>query len=365
MFPEQPHQCVVCKGTGFLRVNLSNRNGATEHFSSALRCPCRLGAGGQQCEKTARMAEVINTAFRATLQPSTVRDYERVIETCMQARELFPLDSPEKIMCIFSLFLPCHTTRFPRVRAALKLWHEMHNFAEPPFEHALVKRFLRGLQVHPEVSATRHETDVFPWKAVPPLLKLWLLPRPGQQSPSLTCLRNGAIFLLQFFAVKRIREILDLTAADLILTADSIVLYIRKSKTDRTGKGFHMRIPPTNSLFPQLSTALRAYLEVAPQEPTQHLFQSTDPTGTRWTGRRLCPSSFNCALKRTAEAVAVTGKIASHSLRKGGASWYLLKGNPPELVKRVGNWKGPSWEIYAKFSLEDMAAMLQENDDDE
>ncbi|KAK4703256.1 hypothetical protein P7C70_g2959, partial [Phenoliferia sp. Uapishka_3] len=53
----------------------------------------------------------------------------------------------------------------------------------------------------------------------------------------------------------------------------------------------------------------------------------------------------------------VAPDVSGHGLRAGGCTWLATRGVPSDVIKRLGRWKGPDWEIYIRQHPALMAAL--------
>ncbi|ORY86733.1 hypothetical protein BCR35DRAFT_254346, partial [Leucosporidium creatinivorum] len=46
------------------------------------------------------------------------------------------------------------------------------------------------------------------------------------------------------------------------------------------------------------------------------------------------------------------GGFTGHSLRPGGATWYILRGADDRTVRQLGRWSSSAWESYIRLQPE-------------
>lgn len=90
--------------------------------------------------------------------------------------------------------------------------------------------------------------------------------------------------------------------------------------------------------------ALNHHLLLNKPTVSDHLFSWRDSAGR---ARPLTRRAMNDRLSAILTA-AGGGKFFGHSLRIGGASFFLSRGVSPEIVKLLGRWKSITYEVYVR-----------------
>ncbi len=145
-----------------------------------------------------------------------------------------------------------------------------------------------------------------------------------------------------------------LTRGDLVFANDLdgrpyARLRLPSAKTARAGETQDVFLVGEGPLCPL--AALRNLMEVVPADSSAPLFSWTDRNGAvRPMVKSTALSKINIIL-----STAGFGSSFGHSFRIGGASFYLAKGVPPEIVRIHGRWKSLAYEVYIR-SFEQIAS---------
>jgi integrase len=138
-------------------------------------------------------------------------------------------------------------------------------------------------------------------------------------------LRDRAAVLLALTTGARRSELVALQVEDIDQTDPrGIVLTIRRSKTDQTGKGREVSV--TRGRNPETCPvrALRAYLESA-QVSTGHVFRSIDRHGN--VGQGMTGRGFAGMVKRVASRAGMDpAQVSPHGFRAGHVSTRFTAG---------------------------------------
>jgi integrase len=154
--------------------------------------------------------------------------------------------------------------------------------------------------------------------------------------------RNEAILLFGWASALRRSELCSINLGDLEITDEGIVLTIRRSKTDREGKGAKIGIPRAQdaSVCPVASVerwiARRSKSVLSADEP---LFVKIGVNGrNKWwweTGGRLSARTISSIVKHYARLSGLNPKLYSaHSLRRGLATEAGSRGVPERIISR-------------------------------
>lgn len=148
---------------------------------------------------------------------------------------------------------------------------------------------------------------------------------------SLKGLRDRALMLVGFASAMRRSELVALDLADLELTAQGLLVTVRRSKGDQEARGVRVAIPFGRSeLCPVL--ALGAWLEAASESVNQHRESTEGPVFRSVTrhgalGSRLSASAVAGVVKEHAKRAGLDPKaFAGHSLRAGFATSAAERG---------------------------------------
>lgn len=126
-------------------------------------------------------------------------------------------------------------------------------------------------------------------------------------------------------------------------------LRLPSAKTAKAGEVQDVFLVEEGLLCPL--AALRNLIRVVPAGASDPLFSWTDRSGAiRPVVKPTALSKVNIIL-----STAGFGTAFGHSFRIGGASFYLAKGVPPEIVRIHGRWKSLAYEVYIR-SFEQIAS---------
>ena len=160
-----------------------------------------------------------------------------------------------------------------------------------------------------------------------------------------------AAFTLAFFGFFRVGEI-TVTKRDclqnVIKTNDivldeskmTMMIHIRYSKTDQTGKGVWVKLGKSESdVCPILS--MINYLKVRPQVQ--------GPLFCHLNLEPLTRYQFSAVLKKTLSVLNINFKqYKAHSFRIGAATTAANVGVPVEMIKSAGRWKSRVYQSYIR-----------------
>ena len=122
---------------------------------------------------------------------------------------------------------------------------------------------------------------------------------------------------------------------------DSLVVKLKKSKTDQFKRGFSVVLARSDSQICPVP-ALLAYLHLrGPSQGPLFLFQN---------GTVLTRVKFSKLVCETVLAAGWSGNFTSHSFRVGTASTAASLGVPDYLIKALGRWNSNAYILYVKLS---------------
>lgn len=191
-------------------------------------------------------------------------------------------------------------------RVAAISYHHRHE-AEDPTKPATVRAILKG---------ARNKLGTRPTKKAP--LTADLIARAIRKIPtdSLIGLRDRALLLTLFGAALRRSELVALDVSDLIFRPEGVLVTIRKSKTDQTGKGHLVAVPSGKFAIPD---TLKAWIRAAgiTEGPVFHGVAK----GGRVLSDRLCDKQVARIVKKAAASIKLDPDLFSgHSGRSGFAT---------------------------------------------
>lgn len=140
----------------------------------------------------------------------------------------------------------------------------------------------------------------------------------------------------------------DLTISDINIFEHHFTLFLKHSKTDKSGQGTIIYISESNGVFCPLSS-MRTYLQsrprAAPQEP---LFVTPE-------GRPMSRAWFACHLRLLCQFCGLPpDRYTPHSLRIGAATTAAAS-TPVSTLKAMGRWNSAA---YARYLRPDVRAIL-------
>ena len=157
-----------------------------------------------------------------------------------------------------------------------------------------------------------------------------------------------AAFTLSFWGLLRIGEITlskgnnagqILAVDDVKLTLDKLVIHLRFSKTDQTGKGVSIEIPKItgSTICPFLNVS--EYLAIRPKSTaTKSLF-------CHYNGTILTRQQFSALLSNS---LKFSG-IEAHSFRIGGATALSFTGYSDEEIQSRARWRSAVFKSYIRL----------------
>ncbi|WP_394847354.1 site-specific integrase [Pendulispora brunnea] len=157
------------------------------------------------------------------------------------------------------------------------------------------------------------------------------------QAWSLTALRDRALLTLGWSGMFRRSELVSLGVRDIRRVREGLIVTLRRSKTDQTGKGREKGIP--YAADPDLCPvrALEAWL-VAAKITEGPIFRAVNRHG-QVSKRALSDRSVADIVKRVARAAGLDdGDYSGHSVRAGAASTAAENGRSLSAIMKVGGW---------------------------
>ncbi|MFL5063502.1 MAG: tyrosine-type recombinase/integrase [Xanthobacteraceae bacterium] len=192
-------------------------------------------------------------------------------------------------------------------RVAAIAYHHRHE-ADDPTKPATVRAILKG---------ARNRLGTRPRKKAP--LTAELVAKAVKKIPSDTLIgkRDKALLLLLFGAALRRSELVALDVADLDFRPQGVVVTIRRSKTDQSGKGQTIAVPTGSKL--RVPDALKDWMRAAGISDGP-VFRGV-AKGGRVLPERLCDKQVARTVKKWAKAIKLDPDLFSgHSGRSGFAT---------------------------------------------
>ncbi|TVP11927.1 MULTISPECIES: site-specific integrase [Shewanella] len=240
--------------------------------------------------------------------------------------------------------------------AALGQWHVSQGFVDPT-KSPLVRKVFKGIrEVHP--ARTKQAKPL----AIDELAQICdYLERVRQSDDQLTALtatRDKALLLIGFWRGFRGDELCRMTIDHIeLVPTQGMIIYLPRSKSDRTNQGREYRAPALQRLCPV--QAYQEWLAISGLS-TGPVFRSINRWG-QMSIESLRPSSILPLMRKLMAKAGLSNShlYSSHSLRRGFASWatqhqWSLK----QLMEYVG-WRDAQSalryiEVRAPFTAEQL-----------
>ncbi|WP_311209495.1 MULTISPECIES: tyrosine-type recombinase/integrase [unclassified Aeromicrobium] len=143
------------------------------------------------------------------------------------------------------------------------------------------------------------------------------------RGPPSEVLRDRALLLLGFAMAGRRGEVVGLRWSDIVQRSKGLVVHIRSSKTDLSGRGVDLGVPAGLSMLTDPVGAVEAWRErvalqrgAAAADGENWVFPQLGRAG-RISDSPLSPEGLTVLVRRRAEAAGVTGRMGGRSLRAG------------------------------------------------
>jgi integrase len=241
--------------------------------------------------------------------------------------------------------------------AALGQWHVSQGFVDPT-KSPLVRKVFKGIrEVHP--ARTKQAKPL----AIDELAQICDYLEQAQQSDdqltALTATRDKALLLMGFWRGFRGDELCRMTIDHIALVpSQGMIIYLPRSKSDRTNQGREYRTPALQRLCPV--QAYQEWLAIS-ELSTGPVFRSINRWG-QMSHESLRPSSIVPLMRKLMAKAGLSNShlYSSHSLRRGFASWatqhqWSLK----QLMEYVGWRDAQSALRYIEVSAPFTAEQLQ------
>ena len=279
------------------------------------------------------------TCFANAWEKSTALRYNSTLRVVVSGVEkdvdaaLLPIDNEDKFFAIFSRMLGNSWNSIQTNKAAIRAWHSSHGFPWL-FDKSTsekIRLFWMGLRK----SADHSSKNV---KAPVSISEVSNFARYRMSSSTPAGLRDATMALIAFFGVRRMGEVINTARSEVTFCDDCAVVFIRKQKNDAVGKGMKCYIPTLSDLGNVCPVqTLRAWCNL--WDKTWSPFFNDGPLF--FVLRKAAPEHTTyCAFRQSLQKFFQSPKVGSHSLRKGGATWYRYTAKAPkELVQRQGGWR--------------------------
>lgn len=241
--------------------------------------------------------------------------------------------------------------------AALGQWHVSQGFVDPT-KSPLVRKVFKGIrEVHP--ARTKQAKPL----AIDELAQICDYLGQAQQSDdqltALTATRDKALLLMGFWRGFRGDELCRMTIDHIALVpSQGMIIYLPRSKSDRTNQGREYRTPALQRLCPV--QAYQEWLAISGLS-TGPVFRSINRWG-QISQESLRPSSIVPLMRKLMAKAGLSNAdlYSSHSLRRGFASWAMQhQWSLKQLMEYVGWRDAQSALRYIEVSAPFTAEQLQ------
>ena len=150
----------------------------------------------------------------------------------------------------------------------------------------------------------------------------------------------------------------NLALSDISFAANSFLLYLKRSKSDRLNRGVSIRYFSLHSIACPMAN-LRRYLQLR-----SRCFAKSPPAHTPLflmpNGRALSRIEFISRLRRLLSTLGYNAlRYSGHSLRIGAASSAAYAGVSPDLIKVLGRWSSDAYQRYIRLPSSAVADALR------
>ena len=317
------------------------------HRSDAISC-AQLGNRDEATKS-------IKACLEAAWASSTVARYNQSLASCVLSAErsvgecLLPCRSDVHLMFLFVSLDKGSWSKITTLKAAVRAWHLDRDLLTE-FEACWTNRarlFWQGLKKRAD--HTRRQV-----KRAISLSELLGLQTARLSISSPAGLRDAALAGVAFFGIRRISEVLMLARSDFQKSGDCYSVWIRQQKNDPCGRGMHCWIPS----LPHLQAC-------CPVALLDSWFQLWDATWGSSDAHVFCvtnqkeakPISADSWRKVISNHFKTDSAVGTHSLRKGGASWFKHETSlADDIVQSQGGWTNPETmqQCYTSRSDDDV-----------
>lgn len=163
------------------------------------------------------------------------------------------------------------------------------------------------------------------------------------QRPYKAWIRDAAVLVIGFRAMRRASELTNIRRRDLIWRDGMFILRVPKSKTDQSGEGREISLEASGDAVSCPVKVINEFLASDNWKPEDFLFRST------FSKRgKLSVSAISNLVKQVALSAGLQGKFSSHSLRIGGATAGMMGGLTMEQIRSIGHWESDAILLYLR-----------------
>lgn len=173
--------------------------------------------------------------------------------------------------------------------------------------------------------------------------------------------RDRALLLLGFNMMARRSEVVGLNQGDVVETAEGLVVYVKRSKTDQAARGVTVAVPrgkhadmcPVEAVNAWKARLTERGLTDGPlfRPIDRHGRVGGEPDGAGKAAVRLSGKSACDVVRRRGVLANLPAKYTSHGLRAGAATTAYATGVPISEIAKHGRWNpnSPVLLIYIRF----------------
>lgn len=272
-------------------------------------------------KQTAERAEeyVLNSKAASTVRAYT-HDWNAFQTWCM-AHALIALPADPRTVALYLADLAAITkvATIARRLAAISKAHQVAGYDSPAsLRHAAVSEVWKGIRrVHGVSQAQKAPTLIEDVRRMVAVL--------DTAENQLLAVRDRALLLIGFAGAFRRSELVGLDVQDVQLTAEGLVINLRRSKTDQQGEGRKVGIPFGSTLQTCPVRSFSRWLE-ASAITSGPLFRSVNRHG-QLQEARLSDKAIAVVVKRYAEGAGLDpANYSGHSLRAGLVTTAAIAG---------------------------------------
>lgn len=298
----------------------------------------------QNTEMGSRVEAAIQDCLDANLEKSSENTYESAVGSALKdfgtsCSLVMPVKSVEQITAIMATTKGKSWGYTKVMWSALRSWQVSRGQLDIAVfkENKFFRAFWRGLKKHADHSS--HATMPFRLEDVEDFIAS--RQKADGSWSTVAGHRDSAWALLAFYGVRRVSETINIMTSHVNVKGTGIEVFIPKMKNDQVGKGMscfieeqpRARFCPVKVISSWMETGTKRYKN----EKGLPLFFVTK--GAR-AGQQMSDQTLRSGLaKWIFKAKGAKSIYSTHSLRKGGASFYIERGVDPRHVMKQGGWQ--------------------------
>lgn len=283
------------------------------------------------------LVELADAFAKSSISAATRRAYEsdwRQFDLFCQKYELEELPATPETICLYISSMAEQNAKVATIVRRCTSISAIHRAAghDSPTRNDKVARVLKGIKN--QKGAPSDQSKALSWLDLQKLV--------AQCNTSMILgVRDAAILSLGWASAMRRSELVALNHNDLDFVDEGIIITIRRSKTDQTGKGQKIGIPKSNGPICPVRF-VQAWIDR--RKPTLKengpLFERIGATGrNKWwcetKGIRLSSRMVSEIVKHYAQLAGFNpARYSAHSLRRGFATEVGARGVPERIISR-------------------------------